>query len=80
MSISIDSVWAQAQRLSPSERLALSRKLFDSISETDADRRERVAKEMGSFFGGWRSDTRSTGEIMSQIHEARTKNTYPAFE
>ena len=27
MGISIDNVWAKAQRLSPSERLALSRRL-----------------------------------------------------
>ncbi len=34
MGISIDNVWAMAQRLSPSERLALSRRLAKSVTET----------------------------------------------
>lgn len=35
MGISIDNVWAKAQRLSPSERLALSRRLAESVTETE---------------------------------------------
>jgi len=63
MGISIDNVWAKAQRLSPSERLALSRR----------------AKEMDQFFGGWAEDERTTDEIMAQIRAGRTTNTYPKF-
>ena len=66
MGISIDNVWAKAQRLSPSERLALSRRLAESVTETEAARRERVAKEMDQFFGGWADDERTTDEIMAQ--------------
>jgi len=74
MGISIDSIWSQAQRLSASERLALSRRLRDSVSETEADRRERVASEIDRFFGGWSNDPRSTNEIMEQIRTGRTAN------
>ena len=77
MGISIDSIWSQAQRLSASERLALSRRLRDSVSETESDRRERVASEIDRFFGGWSNDPRSTNEIMEQIRTGRTANTYP---
>ena len=77
MGISIDSIWSQAQRLSASERLALSRRLRDSVSETESDRRERVASEIDRFFGGWSKDPRSTNEIMEQIRTGRTANTYP---
>lgn len=79
MGISIESVWAQAQRLTPMERIVLSRRLYESVGETETERKARVAKEMSSFFGGWSHDDRSTEEIMQQIHEARTKNTYPTI-
>ena len=79
MGISIDNIWAKAQRLSPSERLALSRRLAESVTETEDARRERVAKEMDKFFGGWADDERTTDEIMAQIRAGRTKNTYPNF-
>lgn len=72
MGISIDNVWAKAQRLSPSERLALSRRLAESVTETETARRERVAKEMDQFFGGWAEDERTTDEIMAQIRAGRT--------
>lgn len=77
MGTTIDNVWAKAQRLTPSERLALSRRLAESVTETEAARRTRVAKEMDLFFGGWANDERSTDEIMAQIRAGRTKNTYP---
>ena len=79
MGISIDNVWAKAQRLSPSERLALSRRLEESVTETETARRERVTKEMDQFFGGWADDERTTDEIMAQIRAGRTTNTYPKF-
>ena len=79
MGISIDNIWAKAQRLSPSERLALSRRLAESVTETETARRERVAKEMDQFFGGWADDERTTDEIMAQIRAGRTTNTYPKF-
>ncbi len=77
MGTTIEDVWAKAQRLSPSERLALSRRLVESVSETEEERCERVATEMDQFFGGWENDERNTEEIMAQIRAGRTENTYP---
>ena len=77
MQITVDSIWNQAQRLSASERLALSRRLSMSLGETEAIRRERVASEIDRFFGGWSDAPRSTDEIMFQIRKGRTTNTYP---
>ena len=77
MGISIESVWSKAQRLSASDRLALSRRLRESVNETDSVRQARVASEIDRFFGGWSDDPRTTDEIMQQIREGRTENTYP---
>ena len=77
MGISIESVWSKAQRLSASDRLALSRRLRESVNETDSVRQARVASEIDRFFGGWSDDPRTTEEIMQQIREGRTENTYP---
>ena len=77
MGISFDSIWSKAQRLSASERLALSRKLRESVNESDVERQVRTASEIDRFFGGWSEDPRSTEEIMQQIREGRTANTYP---
>ena len=71
MGISIDSIWSKAQRLSASERLALSRKLRDSVNESDVERQERTISEIDRFFGGWNEDPRTTEEIMQQIREGR---------
>ena len=60
MGITIDSLWSQAQRLSESDRLALSRRLRESVGETEEARRERVASEIDRFFGGWSDDPRTT--------------------
>ena len=79
MGISVDSIWSQAQRLTPSERLALSRRLRESVSETESARRNRVASEIDRFFGGWSDDPRSTEEITEQIRAGRTANTYPTL-
>ena len=79
MGISIESVWSKAQRLSASDRLALSRRLRESLNETDSVRQARVASEIDRFFGGWSEDPRTTDEIMQQIREGRTENTYPKF-
>jgi hypothetical protein len=65
MGITVDSIWSQAQRLTANERLALSRRLRESVNETEADRRERVASEIDRFFGGWSEDPRTTEEIMT---------------
>ena len=77
MGISVDSIWSQAQRLTASERLALSRRLRESVNETEADRRERVASEIDRFFGGWSEDPRTTEERMEKIRAGRTENTFP---
>ncbi len=74
MGISIDSIWSKAQRLSASERLALSRRLRESVNESDIERQERTASEIDRFFGGWNEDPRSTEEIMQQIRDGRTTN------
>ena len=76
MENTVESIWIKAQRLSPSERLALSRRLKDSITETKAERECRVAREIDGFFGGWCNDGRTTEEIMSQIRSRRTENNY----
>ena len=70
-----DNVWTKAQHLSPSECLALSCRLTESVAETEAARRERVAKEMDQFFCGWTEDEHPTDEIMAQIRVGRTTNT-----
>lgn len=66
-------------RLSASDRLALSRRLRESVNETDSVRQARVASEIDRFFGGWSDDPRTTDEILQQIREGRTENTYPKF-
>lgn len=77
MGISIESVWNKAQRLSAADRIALSRRLQNSVRETEELRRKRVASEIDSFFGGWSQDGRTTDEIMYQIRKGRTKNSFP---
>ena len=47
------------------------------VNETDSVRQARVASEIDRFFGGWSDDPRTTDEIMQQIREGRTENTYP---
>lgn len=79
MGISLDSIWSKAQRLSASDRLALSRRLRESVNETDSERQERVASEIDRFFGGWSNDPRTTDEIIQQIRDGRTENTYPKY-
>ena len=79
MGISLDSIWSKAQRLSAKDRLALSRRLRESLNESEADRQERVASEIDRFFGGWSNDPRTTDEIIQQIRNGRTENTYPKF-
>lgn len=71
MEISVDSIWNQAQRLSPDDRLALFRRLRESVTETEAARRERVASGIDSFFGGWKDDPRSTEEIMNGLKHVK---------
>lgn len=79
MGISVDSIWSQAQRLTDSERLTLSRLLRESVKESEVDRRKRVSTEIDRFFGGWSDDPRSTDEITEQIRSGRSANTYPKF-
>ena len=67
MGISVETIWSQAQRLTASERLALSRRLRESVSETESSRRKRVASEIDRFFGGWSDDPRTTEEITHNI-------------
>ena len=77
MTVSVDSIWAKAKTLSESDRLLLSRRLRESVSETEAARKDRAAREIGAFFGGWSEDPRSTDDIMNSIRQARTTNTFP---
>ena len=77
MGITVDSIWSQAQRLTATERLTLSRRLRESVRETKTARRERVASEIDRFFGGWSKDPRTTEEITEHIRAKRTSNTYP---
>jgi hypothetical protein len=79
MGISVETIWSQAQRLTDSERLALSRRLRESVSETESARRKRVASEIDRFFGGWSDDPRTTEEFTEQIRAGRTANTYPVL-
>ena len=72
MGISIDSIWSQAQRLTAKERLTLSRRLRESVHETESARRERVASEIDRFFGGWSNDPRTTEEITEQYYRTRS--------
>lgn len=78
MGITIESIWNKAQRLSAADRLALSRKLQESVNEDEKSRCKRVASEIDKFFGGWSNDERTTDQIIQQIHEGRTQNTFPA--
>lgn len=74
MGISVETIWSLAQRLTDSERLALLRRLRESVSETESARRKRVASEIDRFFGGWSDDPRTTEEITEQIRAGRTAN------
>lgn len=77
MGITVENIWNKAQRLTASERLALSQRLRDSVRETTEERNSRVASEIDRFFGGWSEDPRSTEEILRSIRSGRTMNTYP---
>lgn len=79
MGISVDSIWSKAQRLSAHDRLELSRILRESVNETEVERKERTASEIDRFFGGWNDDPRTTEDILQQIREGRTANTFPKF-
>ena len=72
MGISIDSIWSQAQRLTAKERLTLSRRLRESVNETESARRERVASKIDRFFGGWSNDPRTTEEITEQYYRTQS--------
>ena len=80
MTVSVESLWTMARCLSNSDRLLLSRKLRESVRETEDARRQRVAKEIGAFFGGWSDDPRTPEEITDSIRQARTINTFPTQE
>ena len=77
MTVSVDSIWAKAKTLSASDRLLLSRRLRESVSETEAARKDRAAREIDAFFGGWSEDPRSTEGIIDSIRQSRTTNTFP---
>lgn len=75
MSITLDGIWAHAQRLSLADRKVLTKMLADSLEESEADRKKRVSSEIDRFFGGWSDDPRSSEERMTEIQKARTENT-----
>lgn len=77
MEISVDSLWAKAQYLTSDEKIALSNLLLESVFSTEEERKKYAAEKIDRFFGGWSSDERTTEEIMEQIRNGRTKNTYP---
>jgi hypothetical protein len=76
MKVTVNSLWSQAQYLSSDEKIALSDLLLESVSLSEEERKKRAAEKIDRFFGGWSCDTRSTEEIMSQIRNGRTQNTY----
>ncbi len=76
MDISVNTLWAQAQQLSRDEKIALSNLLLESVMMSEDDSKKRAAEEIDRFFGGWSCDNRSTEEIMSQIRNGRTQNSY----
>lgn len=75
MSITVDGVWAHAQRLSIEERRILFNLLLGSLKESEENRKSRAAVEIDRFFGGWSDDPRSSEERLLEIREARTSNT-----
>ena len=77
MTVSVENLWTMARTLSTSDRMLLSRKLRESVRETAEARRERAAEEISAFFGGWSNDPRTSDEIMNDIRQARTTNTFP---
>ena len=80
MRVSVESLWIMARTLSNSDRILLSRKLRESVKETEEARRERAAKEINAFFGGWSNDPRTSEEMMNDIRQARTTNTFPTIK
>ncbi|MDD6001523.1 MAG: hypothetical protein PUC50_04925 [Bacteroidales bacterium] len=79
MEISVDSIWATAQFLTPDEKIDLSKRLLESASQTEEERRKRAEEKIDRFFGGWSGDGRTPDEVMAQIRGARTNNTYPSI-
>ncbi len=75
----LDSVWSTAQRLSPTDRRILVHRINNSLQETDAERKKRVAAELEALCGAWNEDTRSTEEIKESIRSVRTHNTFPTL-
>ena len=76
MGASFDTIWDNAKKLSERERLDLSRRLLESLTETAISRQKHAAEEIDLFFGGWKDDDRSTDTIISQIRSSRTQNAY----
>ena len=73
--VTLNNVWMSAQRLPISERKILTKMLADLDSETEEERKARVASSIDQFFGGWSEDPRSVDEIKADIRNSRTENT-----
>jgi hypothetical protein len=73
--VTLNNVWMSAQRLPISERKILPKMLADLDSETEEERKARVASSIDQFFGGWSEDPRSVDEIKADIRNSRTENT-----
>ena len=74
--VTLNNVWMSAQRLPISERKILTKMLVDLDSETEEERKARVASSIDQFFGGWSEDPRSVDEIKADIRNSRTENTF----
>ena len=72
--VTLNNVWMSAQRLPISERKILTKMLADLDSETEEERKARVASSIDQFFGGWSEDPRSVDEIKADIRNSRTEN------
>ena len=79
MEISVDSVWATAQFLTPDEKIDLSNRLLESAGRSEEERKKRAEEKIDRFFGGWCGDGRTPDDVMAQIRGARTHNTYPTI-
>ena len=74
--VTLNNVWMSAQRLPISERKILTKMLADLDSETEEERKARVASSIDQFFGGWSEDPRSVDKIKADIRKSRTENSF----
>ena len=70
--VPLDSIWnfLQSLSLSANNKRWLGEKLLEEAKEENAEKKLSYAEFVNSLCGSWREDSRSTEEIISDIHNS----------